>query len=121
MGYRMETFLYGQTRYLDNPSWQEVETALKTLWDYRLAEPEDDYAFVILSAEPAVHNCQYVQTAQNYGEAEMSLEARFQHKGHFKHYHLDTDFKQVSKAFSAFLKGKRIFTLGWQDWTDQMR
>ena len=53
MGYRMETFLYGQTRYLDNPSWQEVETALKTLWDYRLAEPEDDYGFVILRASGA--------------------------------------------------------------------
>lgn len=121
MSYRMETYLHNQTRYLDDPSWQEVEAALKTLWDYRLAAPADDYGFVILSAEPAVHSCQYVQTAQDYGKAQMSLEARFQRDNGFKHYHLDTDFSQVSKAFSAFLKGKRIFTLGWQDWTEQMK
>lgn len=121
MSYQMEVYLHGQTRYIDDPSWEEVEAQLQALWDYRLSEPTQDYGFVILSAEPAVHGCSYVQTAQDYGKAEMALEARFVRDKGFRHYHIDTNFKQVSAAFKTFLKGRRVFTLGWQDWTDQMR
>lgn len=120
MDYQLESFLAGRTTRVQNPSWAAVLDALKALWDYRYEKPWEDYGFVILSATEAVEDCLYVQVAQDYGGQIQGLEARFQRGNGFEHYHIDTTLPTTLKAFEAFMKGERVDTAGWEDWTGEM-
>lgn len=121
MAYQMECYLFGRTTKVKDPDWAAVKRALETLWDYRYEKPCDDYGFIILSAEPAVKGCMYVQVAQDYGAAVQSLEARFQKLRNFRHYHIDTTMPQTLSAFETFMSGKKVDVKGWADWTKEMR